>query len=66
MTHPSLAVSADQTTAEWICTRCGSTNRRLVPVGVTRAEDVCLRCHTPHEIEADKRPVRWLARAKKK
>jgi len=42
-------------TAEWICT-----------AGVTRAEDVCLRCHTPHEIEADKRPVRWLARAKRK
>jgi len=37
-----------------------------VPAGVTRAEDVCLRCHTPHEIEADKRPVRWLARAKRK
>ena len=53
-------------TAEWICTRCGSTNRRLVPAGVTHAEDVCLRCHTPHEIEADKRPVRWIARAKRK
>ncbi len=51
-------------TAEWICTRCGSTNRRLVPVGVTRAEDVCLRCHTLHEIEADVRPVRWRARPK--
>jgi DNA-directed RNA polymerase subunit RPC12/RpoP len=51
-------------TAEWICTRCGSTNRRLVPAGAMRAEDECLRCHTIHEIEADKRPVRWLARAK--
>jgi DNA-directed RNA polymerase subunit RPC12/RpoP len=51
-------------TAEWICTRCGSTNRRLVPAGVTRADDVCLRCHTKHEIEADSRPVRWRALAK--
>ncbi|HEY3219963.1 MAG TPA: zinc ribbon domain-containing protein [Gemmatimonadales bacterium] len=53
-------------TAEWICTRCGSTNRRLVPAGVTRAEDVCLQCHTPHIIEAGKRPVRWNARSKGK
>jgi hypothetical protein len=34
--------------------------------GVTRAEDVCLRCHTVHEIEADERPVRWNAQAKQK
>jgi hypothetical protein len=53
-------------TAEWICTRCGSTNRRLVLVGVTRAEDACLQCHTRHEIEPGKRPVRWLARTKGK
>jgi hypothetical protein len=52
-----------EVTAEWICTRCGSTNRRLVPAGVTRAEDVCLGCHTLHEIQADARPVRWVARA---
>jgi len=55
-----------EVTAEWICTRCGSTNRRLVPAGVTRAEDVCLQCHTRHEIVADSRPVRWLAQAKRK
>jgi hypothetical protein len=55
-----------EVTAEWICTRCGSTNRRLVPAGVTRAEDACLRCHTVHEIEQDERPVRWLSQAKKK
>jgi len=55
-----------ETTAEWLCTRCGSTNRRLVPAGATRAEDVCLRCRTRHEIEADDRPVRWNAQAKKK
>ena len=48
-------------TAEWICTRCGSTNRRLVPAGVTTAEDACLRCHTLHVIQAETRPVRWSA-----
>ena len=50
------------TTAEWICTRCGSTNRRLVPDGATRAVDVCVTCHARHELEADARPVRWRAR----
>jgi len=59
-----MTSTAAETTAEWICTRCGSTNRRLVPAGVTRAEDKCLGCHTLHEIEADNRPVRWRALAK--
>lgn len=49
-------------TAEWICTRCGSTNRRLVPDGATRATDECLSCHARHLITADARPVRWEAR----
>ncbi|HEY6092724.1 MAG TPA: zinc ribbon domain-containing protein [Gemmatimonadales bacterium] len=66
MTQPSPDLPLGQLTAEWICTRCGSTNRRLVAAGVTRAEDVCLRCHTVHVIEADARPVRWRARAKEK
>jgi len=51
------------TTAEWICTRCGSTNRKLVPDGVTRALDECLSCHTRHEVEKDVRPVRWRSHA---
>ncbi|MGH7530411.1 MAG: hypothetical protein ACREMN_08530 [Gemmatimonadales bacterium] len=55
-----------QRTAEWLCTRCGSTNRRLVPVDATQAEDECLRCHTRHIIETDSRPVRWRARPKQK
>jgi hypothetical protein len=50
------------TTAEWICTRCGSTNRRLVPDDAERAADVCVTCHTAHEIQRDERPVRWRAR----
>lgn len=68
MTQPSpdLPPPAGQLTAEWICTRCGSTNRRLVAAGVARAEDVCLRCHTVHVIEQDGRPVRWRADAKRK
>lgn len=52
------------TTAEWICTRCGATNRRLVPAGATHAADACYTCHAKHEIEADERPVRWKARPK--
>lgn len=49
------------TTAEWICTRCGSTNRRLVADGAARAGDRCFSCRTPHEIAAMERPVRWSA-----
>ncbi len=49
------------TTAEWICTRCGSTNRVLVPDGATQATDECVTCHTRHALEADARPVRWRA-----
>ncbi|HVH09810.1 MAG TPA: zinc ribbon domain-containing protein [Gemmatimonadales bacterium] len=51
------------TTAEWICTRCGSTNRLLVPDGTTRSVDVCVSCHTKHQLDAEARPVRWRARA---
>ncbi len=50
-------------TAEWICTKCGSTNRRLVPEASRVAEDRCVSCHTKHSIEAGPRPVRWNARA---
>jgi DNA-directed RNA polymerase subunit RPC12/RpoP len=49
-------------TAEWICTRCGSTNRKLVSADATHADDTCLHCHMRHEIEADTRPVRWKSR----
>ena len=51
------------TTAEWICTRCGATNRKLVPEGAARATDECYTCHARHEIAAETRPVRWQARA---
>jgi hypothetical protein len=50
------------TTAEWICTRCGATNRKLVPIKLTRSADRCVSCHAKHLIELDERPVRWNAR----
>jgi DNA-directed RNA polymerase subunit RPC12/RpoP len=50
------------TTAEWICTRCGSTNRRLVPSTVRQTVDRCVHCHSKHVVEAGERPVRWIAR----
>ena len=48
-------------TAEWICTRCGSTNRKLVADGATRASDECVTCHAKHDLEPEARPVRWRA-----
>ena len=31
-------------TAEWNCTRCGSTNRKLVSAKTTRTTDRCTHC----------------------
>ena len=50
------------TTAEWLCTRCGATNRRLVPADATRGQDRCVTCHAHHELTEGERPVRWDAR----
>ena len=50
------------TTAEWICTRCGSTNRRLVPKDAERVVDTCVHCHSKHVLTRSPRPVRWTAR----
>lgn len=49
-------------TAEWICTRCGTTNRRLVPAGTTETTDRCIICHARHEVDAAVRPARWEAK----
>ena len=49
-------------TAEWNCTRCGTTNRKLVPLTDERTTDRCAHCHTRHTIEPDTRRVRWVAR----
>ncbi|HWP35971.1 MAG TPA: hypothetical protein VNL18_00310 [Gemmatimonadales bacterium] len=51
-------------TAEWECTACGSTNRRLVDDRATMVEDRCYSCRRKHVIEEDTRPVRWRASAK--
>lgn len=50
-------------TAEWNCTRCGVTNRKLVPAGTTEAADRCVHCRARHLVSPDERPVRWRARA---
>ena len=52
------------TTAEWICTRCGSTNRQLVPATSRAIVDRCVSCRARHDVEAGPRPVRWEARLK--
>jgi DNA-directed RNA polymerase subunit RPC12/RpoP len=49
-------------TAEWNCTRCGTTNRKLVPLTDSRTTDRCTHCGTRHVVEPDTRQVRWLAR----
>jgi hypothetical protein len=50
-------------TAEWQCTVCGATNRKLVADTVTEANDRCVTCGKPHTVRADERPVRWKAEA---
>jgi DNA-directed RNA polymerase subunit RPC12/RpoP len=51
-------------TAEWLCTSCGTTNRKLVDDSVTAAEDRCIHCGARHSIAQQERPVRWSAAAK--
>ena len=48
--------------AEWICTRCGSTNRKLVPADHTESTDRCVSCQTAHVVRVGARPVRWDAK----
>ncbi len=57
-------MSVPATTAEWICTRCGSTNRRLVAATTAQTMDRCVHCNARHTIEPDDRPVRWNATLK--
>lgn len=52
------------TSAEWICTRCGTTNRTLVKPG-QEPNDRCVACRTRHRLEPEPRPVRWKATASK-
>ena len=58
-----IAVSTSpHVTAEWQCTRCGSTNRKFVALTQTRTQDRCVSCHAKHEVTRGARPVRWEAK----
>lgn len=48
-------------TAEWLCTRCGMTNRKLVPARSTAVADRCQHCGARHDLKPGDRPVRWTA-----
>lgn len=50
-------------TAEWQCTRCGVTNRKLVSAATRETTDRCVTCRTRHLVTPGARPVRWMARA---
>ncbi|HPF63051.1 MAG: hypothetical protein KC544_02005 [Gemmatimonadetes bacterium] len=50
-------------TAEWLCTRCSTSNRKLVPVGTRSVTDRCLHCGLRHTVTPGDRPVRWQAEA---
>ena len=51
-------------TAEWACTRCGTTNRKLVAAGTKETKDYCVNCgpKAEHILRPAERPVRWEAR----
>ncbi len=51
-------------TAEWLCTKCGVSNRKFLPVGTAVANDRCVSCHARHAIWPGERPVRWNSEAK--
>ena len=52
-------------TAEWICTNCGVTNRKLVAGNVVETKDKCVTCKAKHQVAEGSRPVRWSATALK-
>ena len=51
--------------AEWICTKCGTTNRLLCKGDSTTETDRCISCHQKHTLAPGERPVRWEATATK-
>ena len=58
-----IAVSTSpHATAEWQCTRCGTTNRKFVALTVARTLDRCVSCHARHAVTRGTRPVRWDAK----
>jgi len=48
-------------TAEWNCTSCATTNRKLVPSETAQVQDRCVHCKTRHVVTATNRPTRWEA-----
>ena len=58
-----MAVTGASVTAEWLCTRCGVTNRRLVAAATREVDDRCVHCGLKHHVTRDERPVRWRAQA---
>ena len=50
-------------TAEWKCTACSATNRKLVAPDDTEARDRCYTCKAKHVISRPDRPTFWSARA---
>ena len=49
------------TTAEWKCTKCGVTNRKLVPNPTDVVRDKCVTCGAKHEVRPGQRPAFWEA-----
>lgn len=56
----AISTSPHQT-AEWQCTKCGTTNRKFVGAALTRTTDRCVSCRRRHEVIRGARPVRWEA-----
>jgi hypothetical protein len=50
-------------TAEWLCTRCASTNRKLVAPATKEMKDRCVSCRAKHVVTPSARPVRWNAKS---
>lgn len=46
-------------TAEWLCTRCGTSNRKLVFEDTDRTLDRCQHCGARHRLRPGTRRVRW-------
>lgn len=50
-------------TAEWLCTRCGVSNRKRIEPGTTEINDRCVHCRLRHRVRIGDRPVYWHAEA---
>lgn len=48
-------------TAEWNCTRCQVTNRKLVAPTAQTVDDRCVHCGRKHHVTRGERPTRWTA-----